>query len=58
MLDLLVRGPLALLYGVGIVIMMCCAVPFILVGFLVGFVKWSCQIGTRLSDRAFLHFMR
>lgn len=52
----LVRVPIAALYAVGIVTMMVCALPFIAVGFVVGFIKWSGQIGSGLADKLFMHF--
>ena len=56
MLELLVRGPMAVVYAIGIVIMMICALPGIVLGVMVGFLKWSFKIGLRLSSRLFLHF--
>lgn len=54
----LIKGPMALCYGLGIVIMMFCALPFIMFGFVVGFIKWSGEIGSKLADRLFFHFQR
>jgi hypothetical protein len=56
MLKLLVKIPLAIVYAIGIVLMIVCSAPFIAVGFIAGFIKFAWGIGMRLSDRAYLHF--
>lgn len=53
---IVLKFPLMLLYGLGVVILMLCALPFAALGFLIGFIRWTTKVGIRLSDRLFLHF--
>lgn len=56
MLRTLLKFPLAVIYAIGVMLMIVFSIPFIAAGFVAGFIKWAWQIGNRLSDRAYLHF--
>jgi hypothetical protein len=56
MLRLLLKIPFAVVYALGIVIMVLGAIPFFVIGFISGFVKWTWQAGNNLADRLFLQY--
>lgn len=55
LLSTLVRLPIGAAYGIGLIIMFVCAIPFALVGFVVGFMKWTYGAGENMCDRLFVY---
>lgn len=49
---LFVRLPMAIVYALGVLIMLVICIPFVFVGFWIGVGRWAGEIGERLADKA------